>query len=452
MINYVRKVWVKITREPYFALATIFLILSFSINILATVPAGTFKNFQSDAEGLVLNSYECQQRLGAGAYTGLLLQNTNDNCKKAGPYFSQSGLPFWALGNFYPKKHQLQVVYIQGIKLIWATLSALMLAVLIGKLGNKLRQGYKVLVIALLSLSPWLVLFSHSIFWLMPLFLAPILFGFMFYERFRNKPGWFYAILGLLCALKFLAGYEFTSTLAIAAVCPILWYELNLKSNWSIIIKRLSLGLAAVFTGFVLAFGVNVAQASHQVGSTSLALKTIFAQVKARSFGAVPDVDIGHAIIDELKVLKPVDFEFMDKTFHITRFTGTSIIDKAVQNLVVLYQYMASPAVTWPIDWRFPFSVFASSIGTFIIFVSVLSISAFRKRGTSFAYEDPLLAITLFALIGSLSWFVLGYKFSVIHTHITSIIFYLPFLPLSYIVLADRLQRWIKINTHNRSK
>lgn len=249
----------KLTAQPWLTVCALILVASFTFNALGAVGIDNFSGFQQDSQQLVLNAFQCQQQLGHDAYSGLLLENTGHNCANALPYYSQSAAPFWLISPFYLNGHI--GLYVKLVKLMLAIITALMLITICRRLIKDLRIRYQALVLVLLALSPWLVLFARNLYWLVPLTLAPAWLGWLFYDKFQERIAWFYVILCGLFTLKFLAGYEFITTITISALCPILWCELSKKTRWRQIIKRLAYGIAAAVTALVLAFSMNWAQA-----------------------------------------------------------------------------------------------------------------------------------------------------------------------------------------------
>ncbi len=430
----------KLQTDKWQFFMSLIVVLSFSLNILSTVSVYNFSAYQADSEQLVRNAFYCQDHRGAGAHAGLLIIATGDECKTGTlPYFSQSGGPYWLLGLFYPELHTAQRAYVQVIKMALAVTSALMLVSMCKRMMTRLQKRFQALVYVLLALSPWLVVFSINLFWVLPLLLAPSWFLWTRYDKLKPQPKLLFGILCFLFLTKFLAGYEYSSTLTIGAMSPVIWHELRLKTKWREIIKKCSIVFACAVLGFLLAFSVNLAQASHEMGSVKSGYSVIYERAKLRTFAAA-DPTIGVGIMNQLKLLKPADYEFLEWNFHLTHHTSASRTDKMWQNAVVLYQYVAAPALSLPVALAYPFNVLLTSIGTFMVLVISLAIIRYKKFRRKFAYKEPLLFSTMVALVGGLSWLIVGYQHSFIHTHINPIIFYLPFLPQSYVILAQELQ------------
>lgn len=428
--------------------AALIVVLSFSVNLLSTVSVYNFSAYQSDSEQLVHNAFYCQDKLGSGAHSGLLIIRAGEDCKKdTVPYFSQSGAPYWLMGLMYPASHQMQRAYLQTIKVLLAITSAVMLVSMCRKMMDRLERRYQLLVAALLALSPWLVEFSVNLFWLLPLLLAPLWFSWVWYEKLRLRPWVFYGVLGLIFMTKFLAGYEYASTLAIGAVSPVVYYELRKRKYWKDIVTKCLFVLAAACAGFLLAFSVNLAQASHEMGSVGKGYRIIYERAKLRTFAAA-DPNIGAGIMNQLKLLKPLDYEYLEWNLHLTKHISSSRTDRLWQNAVVLYQYIAAPAITLPVTLAFPYNVLFGSVGTFTVIICVLIVVRYKKYKKRFAYKEPLLLSTDIALMGGFSWLIFGHQHSFIHTHINTIIFYLPFLPQAYVVIAQDLQ--VRFKQRNR--
>ncbi len=428
--------------------AGLIVVLSFSVNILSTVSVYNFSAFQADSEQLVRNAFDCQNARGAGSHSGLLIIHAGEGCGTGMvPYFSQSGGPYWLMGLLYPASHGLQRAYVQLIKTSLAIISAVMLISMCRKMMGKLEKKYELLVYVLLALSPWLVVFSVNLFWLLPLLLTPLWFAWTWYDKLRLKPAVFFVVLGLLFMVKFLAGYEYASTLAIGTLSPVVWHELHKKRKWRDIVRRCALVLVSAAVGFLCAFSINLAQAAHETGGLGKGYRVIYERAKLRTYAAV-DPNIGAGIMNQLKLLKPLDYEFFEWNLHLTNHISASKTDRVWQNAVVLYQYIAAPAITTPVAFAFPYNVIFASTGTFMVVIASICIARYRKFRKKFAYKEPLLFSTLIALVGGFSWLVVGYGHSFIHTHINSIIFYLPFLPQAYVVIAQELQAKLKRRRH----
>ena len=66
---------------------------------------------------------------------------------------------------------------------------------------------------------------------------------------------------------------------------------------------------------------------------------------------------------------------------------------------------------------------------------------AFRGRGPDRGVQRRLaVAAGARDCVGALSWLVLAYGHMLFHLHIDAIVFYLPFLPLVFAMIAVRLQ------------
>jgi hypothetical protein len=429
--------WERVRRRLLAGFAV--LALSFCFNAFGAATVYEFKGFQADSERLVLNAFECQNLHGPGTNHGLLLMDTSRGCEKAGPYFPQSGTPFRLLGLGYPSRAGLQAVYVQLLRLCLALTSALLLAMIIHRAAIGLRAGYYLLAVALAALSPWLVVFSVNLFWLLPLLLLPGWFGWVYFPRLRDRQRLFFGILGGLFLLKFLAGYEYASTLAISAAVPVAWHELRMGTAYRSVIRRSLLCIAAAIVGFTFALGINFVQASAHMGSPRAGWRILYDRAKTRSF-AYEDPDLGQGIVRQLEHLKPDDYEYFENLLHLTRHEGSGRRDKLWQNAVVAYQYAAASAYSPPLMLRFPFTVLLSSVATFAGIAIAVAFRRFRTFGRNFAYRDPLAFVSVAALLGGFSWLVLGYQHSFIHTHINPIIFYLPFLPLAYVLTARIIQ------------
>ncbi len=411
---------------------------SFAFNALGVVDFGQFATFQTDSAQLVDSAFTCSQELGPFAHSGLEIKHLVDgSCRGPGvePYMSQSGLPAWVFAPLAPSSGLLLSLYVRLIAAALALASAVMLVQICRIAGAGLSPTGHAICVGLLATSPWLVLFARNLYWMLPLMIAPGWLVWRFHPA--QVPGSWRRLLlgvGIAFALKFLAGYEYVTTLGVSAVVPLVFHALRSGASLRSLVVR-SVQVFCVFVAaFACAFAVHWAQVAHEVGDSVRGWHAIAERGSTRSFGIHFD-DIGPPFIASFQRDRPRDFAALEAQFRISRFTSTSRRDNLVQLGLIAYTYATSPVVQLPIELRYPVSALFLSLGTAVAFLAWRTLRARARRHVE-APDTPLLVATWLALIGGASWFVLGLQHSLIHTHLNTLVFYLPFLPLVYVQVA----------------
>jgi len=100
------------------------------------------------------------------------------------------------------------------------------------------------------TFAPWLVLFGHSVYWMMWSWFAPFLIALWGWRQITlgRKHMFMLALYGALFLsflLKMLMGYEYISTIALAASTPIVFY--GIRDRW----KKIRMLLHIVITGII---------------------------------------------------------------------------------------------------------------------------------------------------------------------------------------------------------
>jgi hypothetical protein len=204
------------------------LFLSFSINFFGVGERGWYEKYQVGSDALVFNKLAC---LKADHQTGWLiwreaaeLNNINPVCKSDGQaYFSQIGLQGRVMAYAYKYFNFISISmakYILLLKLLAPLFSAVTLLLfsywVIKRFG--LTEAY--IVTILIANSVWIVGFSKSLFWSMPLLFLPFISTLFLAKKSksRSRDGILFLLLTLLMMFKFASGYEYASVIIMSIV------------------------------------------------------------------------------------------------------------------------------------------------------------------------------------------------------------------------------------------
>ena len=277
---------------------------------------------------------------------------------------------------------------------------------------------------ALLFTSPWLNAFGASAYWQLWTFLLPLLVPLLVWPRLgTGRRKWVKGglLIGGLVFLKCLCGYEFITTLVLGVAAVVAFHEFRERFDRRLLV-RLVAAMTAAVAGFAAAMAVHATQLYLRFGD----LSGLRAAAGDRTFQPT-----------KLEVIAP---RVEAKAGPVGRWL-------LEQNEVVgvwlfrMRYFLSDPAVALPAPRAFglgplPFEI---PIYLFVIVWAVLARRAFRGKGADAALQRRLAVAAGISLAGALSWLVLAYGHMIVHFHVDAIVFYLPFLPLVFAMIAVRV-------------
>lgn len=262
---------------------------------------------------------------------------------------------------------------------------------------------HAIAVLTVFTLSALLGFRALSAYWLIFLSFLPFAVSVLLYPHMRQG-GRFVIFSGLILGvifLKSLTGYEYLSCIALSAVAPVLYHELQSgaprRDRVLAILFRFTVLGAAVVLGFLLAVGMHIDKMSDLFGSFERAAEAVrliaaYSAITSESGirGGAPDLEA---------VLTAWSHTFLTYNFHINLLLGGLLL----------------------------FCLAGALFG-----------ATLRQRWALYL-RSPLFVVTLFSLIATLSWSFLMVKHSVVHAHINWVQNYMclyVFLVISLVELA----------------
>ncbi len=243
--------------------------------------------------------------------------------------------------------------------------------------------------------SSWMTYFGRNLYWSLWSFYLPFVIS---YWMFSTSPTWWGLLLlfASLC-LRFASGFEYTSTVIIASLVPVLYFSLKQQRPWKAIIFRLiavgSLGVLAFFC----MLGLWYLQLEQYYSSSEEALKTM--------------------------------------TFHI--FKRTHALD--AQTYGIYAESLRANAV---------YVILLYFKKGFLVFPVFMGLSLYYlKKNQLWGKYRALIFTTLLSFLGPISWFVLGKGHSYIHTHINHILWYIVYVPFANALTLVTVQEFFKISS-----
>lgn len=428
----------------FFAAITLALFLSFAFNFFGAVTTDSFILNFKDSEALVTNQIVCKGEVfndqmvaqkGDYGSSGLI---SRCESKELVPYSSQFGLQgklytagFNLLSNFV---HISAVTYVTIVQLATAMGSA----VVFGLLALWVRSRFGLIPASvfglLVAMSPMVVGFSRNLYWTLPLLVLPLVFALYYYRLKSTKKRMllFWLILGILLYLRYLCGYEYITTLTIMIVAAISYYLYIGGSKTKVYIQQSIIVGVVSFLAFGAALVTHVGALNAYTGSTGKSVSIITQRAADRTSNADQYLKYPY---ENLKGLASDYYKVTDTYVHYDKQMESN--SKPLATLVALSNYMLLPVIHLPISFAASFSLYAQSMGMFVVLLALLYVM--RKKWIPKRLSTQIRALYLafaIGLLGYFSWLMLGYSHSLVHAHINGILMYLPFALFGYVIIG----------------
>jgi hypothetical protein len=381
-----------ITRVLFFICSVTILFLWFLCNYKCR---SYVANFQSYSEGLLTRAIALNIT-GQYHYGGFMAGNWG------GAYTHQFGLQYQALNYFAPKNLSALEAYLGTMRLINAFIFVMLLTCFVLIMKREFGKCVALFLTGCLMGSKWLIAFAFNLYWVIFLAFAPFVLTWAFYPKSSDGRKFYglWLLTGALVFFKALCGYEYITNVILSPLVPIVYYEvLKMAPVKRIVQKSIRIILSGLI-GFFLAICFHVRQAWDYSHSLKKALLDDFL------FNAL----IRTSGDDRLK-----------KLFHWSPWS----------DLRVFKDYFSTDAL----------SVLGVTLVTTALLYLILPGIIILSRRLVFMNElqkrkfQALIASTCVACGASLSWAVLALGHMRDHLHMNSIIFFLPFFLMIFVLM-----------------
>ncbi len=444
MLSLVRS-WGKRTAALLYAGVFIVLTLSFVGNIFGVGPSdGWFRGFQYDSTLIPQKTAQCKGEL---SYDGPVMPSDGNRYMKImespvcdkdlAPYTSQYGLQARAITYFAPTNDNLIDRYFHSVRLLLAILSAIVLTAIVWRTAKLFGRLVATVLFGLIAISPWIVAYAQNMYWVLPVMLLPFAFSYVFYDQIRaSKKVWvFYATLILLFTMKFLNGYEHATTIAISALVPVVFYEIQRGVDIRKLWKQALFVTAASVIAMMAAITIHIADLANYYQSWDKAQQAVVNRATYRGTGGVTAGQ--QNVVSGFEHTLPAGYALVDKFYNIDSLKDGQAHPLKYAVLSGL-NYLLLPALSFPFVIREPLGTLLESI----LFVVLLGYLAIRHlRSTKNRYAQSLRYSFWLSLAGALSWLLLMPGHAYPHAHLNAIIFYIPLLFVCYIAIGLTAQQ-----------
>ena len=418
----------------------VILFVSFNFNLLRVVAPESAASFQQDSDQLVVQAVTAARDgdIGYGGFLVLLPQYANPLYKpipelKAGregrlPYVSQFGLHGQVLATIAPP-----IGAVPGYLSLARAAAALALAMILSGIIVTAWRELGVLEGATLLLvfacSPWLILFSRSLYWQVWLYYVPVLAVWWAYGR--RQP----SSIAVACAAAFVAvlvrelcSYEYGTNVVIACALPVVIVDAARERPWRTILANAVRAQAAGAAGLVAAVGAHFLKLALLVHSASRAVGVIRERLVVRSYGS-------GRLLGETYFVPTRACEWVAAHSPWT--------SSQCENATYLSSYFSQSVIAAPGGWvSIPF-------GLVPIVVILLVLEQLIRRRAGVEERAWLWALGVsFAASGS--WAVAMPYHMLNHLHLDAIIWQLFFVPVAFAYVAHRAAVFVKSTAQER--
>ena len=349
------------------------------------------------------------------------------------PYMSQTGgqgIIFSLLDKCIPLSPQIKL---WSFYVLTALLSAIALTAIIGWFYEEFGGWVATFVIGSAVLSQWLTVFGRNLWWSLWAFYLPMIVVMYFLKRHRVPANHQFIRFGILIFISvfikcFINGFEYITTTLVMMMVPCIYYAI--LDKWSGH-QGMKWTLAAVFGSGVAIF-LSLTLLCFQIGSVkegfldgvghvvySLGKRT---HGNAQGFPAVYAASLEAGTIEVvITYVTGIFFDFNNYLSHTNTFVANFL-------LKVRYAYL-------------------------IVLFIVMSVLLFlRSTAKCRQHYIALIWTTWFSILAPLSWYVIFKAHSFIHTHMSFLLWQMPFTFFGFAVFGSAVIGGMRSKNLNENK
>ncbi len=302
-----------------------------------------------------------------------------------------------------------------------------------------------------LVFSPWPVVFSRHLYWVEFTWFVPALVSLFFARRALVSPGGLIMFGGgLFCAftIRFLCGYEYITTITLAAMVPLTMVWARSTAGLRNLILSMGVCGVASVSAFVLSVGIH----ARSLGpSLTDGLGQIATVARKRTISELPAETIEDICsqgekenrnkceyeLETSLVRNPVvvvaRYFMMPRAFPWVEHVRHHPED--LRRLRELRTNLSLPAVIETARTISPASYARLGLRALeTLFLPVLTLTCL---GYALRRRDRLSAAFVMSLIAPVSWYILAKGHSDVHYYLNHVLWYLLFVPFAFMFLLD---------------
>ncbi|MYA72887.1 hypothetical protein F4009_21315 [Candidatus Poribacteria bacterium] len=354
--------------------------------------------------------------------------------EKFSTYNSQpggQGMIFSLLDRLIPFSPQtkLRLFYV-----LTALLSAIALTALIGWFYEEFGGWVALFVIGSAVLSQWLTVFGKNLWWSLWAFYLPMIVVLYFLKRYRETLDRqlirFGIVIFIAVSIKcFINGYEYITTTLVMMLVPFVYYAILDRwrgrqcVKWTLV-AGLGSGVAIFLSFIMLCFQIGAAKDGFMDG-----VEHIIWSFGKRTYGEAEDFPPVYAASLNAGTLSVVITYMNGIFFDLNNYL--SISNDFVSNFLLKIRYY--------------YLIFLFIVMSALLFWRVNKVMPTERHRPFTA----LIWATWFSMLAPLSWFIIFKAHSYIHTHMSFLLWQMPFTLFGFAVFGSAVIAWTKKQTKN---
>ena len=425
-------------KRSIWIISILLLFFGFLFNLWHVAEKEWFDTHQRDTESLIVGRMVKSRQDGifsAGGLTGAGIVDLDNwisseqidtqysaylnklSFDKFAPYMSQpggQGILFSIFDRLIPLSPQIKL---WSFYVLTALLSAIALAAIIGWFYEEFGGWVAIFVVGSAVLSQWLTVFGKNLWWSLWAFYLPMIVVMYFLKRHRSPANRLFIKFGILILISvfikcFINGFEYITTTLVMMVVPCVYYAILDKWNREQYIRGtlaaacgsgiaivLSLTLLCIQIGAAKdGFSDGVAHVVYSLGKRTHGEAQNFPEVYAASLEA-------GTIAVVITYAQGVFFDFNNYLPDTNAFVSNFLLKIRYVYLIVLFIMMSG-----------------------LLFLR----SSVEQRQNYIA----LIWTTWFSVLAPLSWYVIFKAHSYIHTHMSFLLWQMPFTFFGFAVIG----------------
>lgn len=378
--------------------------------------AGVTTNIQQDwiSENQIDNQYAAY--LNRGAFD------------KFSPYMSQTGgqgMVFSLLDRLIPFSPQVKL---WSFYVLTALLSTIALTAIIGWFYEEFGGWVAIFVVASAVLSHWLTVFGKNLWWSLWAFYLPMIVVMSLLKRHRVPSNRQFIKFGILICISvfikcFINGFEYITTTLLMMVTPCIYYAVLDGWNRHQYVKW----TLAAMCGSAVAIFLSLIMLCFQIGAAKDGFMDGVAHVLwsfgKRTYAEPQDYPAVYAASLEAGTIGVV-ITYMNGIFcDLNNYLSQP--DSFVSNFLLKIRY-------------------AYLIVLFIVMSALLFLRSEKTRSEQRQHYIALIWTAWFSMLAPLSWYVIFKAHSYIHTHMSFLLWQMPFTFFGFAVFGCAVIAWKK--------
>ena len=346
---------------------------------------------------------------------------------KFSPYMSQpggQGIIFSLFDRLIPLSPRIKL---WSFYVLTALLSAIALTAIIGWFYEEFGGWVAIFALCSAVLSQWLTVFGKNLWWSLWAFYLPMIAVMYFLKRYRETLDQQLIRFGVLIAIAvfikcFINGFEYITTTLVMMMVPFVYYVVLDKwrgrqyLKWTLV-AGLGSGVAIFFSLIMLCFQIGAAKDGFMDGVTH-----VIWSFGKRTYANAEDYPPVYAASLEagtigvvITYVNGIFFDLNNYLSHANTFVSDFLLKIRYGYLIVLFMVMSV-----------------------VLFLRSERVMAHRRQ------HIALIWTTWFSILAPLSWYIIFKAHSYIHTHMSFLLWQMPFTFFGFAVFGCAVIAWKK--------